>query len=333
MTTPSVLRVLVVGGAGYVGSVCARTFQRAGADVVVLDDLSSGHREAVACELVRADVRDRERVRSVLAEGRFHAVLHFAALSLVGDSVKEPVRYFDVNVGGTLSLLRAMQDTGTDTLVFSSTCAVYGDPVRLPLDESHPMNPVSPYGWSKAMVEHILAEARRASGLRVASLRYFNAAGAWPEERLGESHHPETHLIPIALDAALGRRGPLQVFGLDYDTRDGSSVRDYVHVRDLADAHVAAVEKLRSGHPGGAWNLGTGTGTTVLEVLEAVREASGREVPWEAAPRRAGDPPALCAQADLARADLGWTPQRPGIVGMVRDAWQWAREPAYGARP
>jgi len=323
-------KILVVGGAGYIGSICAAALQRAGHHTVALDDLSTGHREAARGELIVADVRDRATVARVLKEGRFDAVMHFAAKSQVGESMRMPVRYYDVNMGGTAALLDAMDTAGVRSLVFSSTCAIYGDPTYLPLDEAHPWAPVSVYGDSKAMVERMLAAAREREGLRVTALRYFNAAGAMPDGSLGESHDPETHLIPIALQAAMGQRGPLSLFGDDYATRDGTCVRDYIHVLDLAEAHRLALERLLDGDAGDAYNVGTGVGTTVREVLDAIQRVSGEPVPYAVAARREGDPPELYAKADKIRAALGWEPRWTDIDDIIRTALGWARAPRYG---
>jgi UDP-glucose-4-epimerase GalE len=321
--------VLVVGGAGYIGSVCARVLRQQGCRTTVLDDLSTGHRGAVEGELIVGDIRDRGLLRRVFADHDFDAVMHFAARSIVGASVHTPLPYFDVNVGGTLTLLSEMQEAQVQTLVFSSTCAIYGTPQRLPLTEDHPFAPVSPYGESKQMVEEILTHAREKHGLRVTCLRYFNACGATLDGSLGEAHRPETHLIPLAIQAALGERPPLKLFGTDYPTRDGTCVRDYVHVLDLADAHWLALQRLLQGDRGRAYNVGTGVGTTVREVLDAVSTAVGTPVPYDDAPRRAGDPAELWADPSLVREDLGWRPRHTDILEMVRTATTWARAPRY----
>ncbi len=322
-------KVLVVGGAGYIGSVTAAVLAAEGFDVVTFDDLSTGHAAAATGQLIEGDIRDRELLTRVLSEGRFDAVMHFAAKSLVGESVAHPLRYYDVNVGGTASLVCAMQDAGVHCLVFSSTCAIYGDPHYLPLDEAHPQNPVSPYGASKKMVEEMLAACRDKEDLRVTTLRYFNAAGCMPDGSLGESHKTETHLIPLAIAAALGNRAPLSLFGTDYDTRDGTCIRDYIHVLDLADAHVKALNRLLEGDRGDAYNVGTGVGTTVREVLAAIGRALGTEVPHGVAERRPGDPPALFAAADKIQQDLGWHPRWTNIDSIVETAAQWARSPRF----
>lgn len=322
-------KVLVVGGAGYIGSVTAAVLVSAGFEVVTFDDLSTGHSEAAVGTLIQGDIRNRDLLTSVLSDGKFDAVMHFAAKSLVGESVAHPLRYYDVNVGGTASLVCAMQSAGVDCLVFSSTCAIYGNPQRLPLDETHPQAPVSPYGTSKKMVEEMLAACRERENLRVTTLRYFNAAGCMPDGSLGESHKTETHLIPLAIAAAMGNRPPLSLFGTDYETRDGTCIRDYIHVLDLADAHVRALRRLLAGDPGDAYNVGTGVGTTVREVLAAIGRSLGTEVPHTIADRRPGDPPALFAAADKIQRDLEWVPQWTDIDSIVDTAVQWARAPRY----
>jgi UDP-glucose-4-epimerase GalE len=322
-------RVLVIGGAGYIGSVCARVFADAGHSVVTYDDLSTGHRAAVSGRFVQGDIRDRAALRTVLRSEPFDAVLHFAAKSVVGDSVHQPGGYFDVNVAGTIGLVQEMLDAGIRSLVFSSTCAIYGTPPKLPLTEDLPFAPVSPYGETKAMVERFLALCREKEGLRVTCLRYFNAAGAMPDGSLGEAHRPETHLIPLAIQAALGERPPLKLFGTDYPTRDGTCVRDYIHVVDLADAHLRALNRLLEGDSGDGYNVGTGHGTTVREVLSAVGRAAGTPVPHAPAPRRAGDPAALYAQSDKIRTALGWEPRFLDLDDIVGSAVRWAKDPRY----
>lgn len=323
------MNVLVTGGAGYVGSVCAAVLRRAGHGVVVLDDLSAGHRAAVDGPLVVADVRARAAVREVLRANAVDVVLHFAAKALVAESVAHPLAYFDTNVAGTLALVDAMLDGGVRSLVVSSTCAVYGQPERVPVDEDAALAPVSPYGESKAMMERALAACREREGLRVSFLRYFNAAGAFLDAGLGESHPVETHLIPLAIDAALGARPPVPLYGEDWETPDGTCVRDYVDVRDLASAHVTAAQRLVDGDRGSAYNLGTGRGTSVREILVAVERATGRAVPLLAAPRRPGDPASLYASAARARAELGWETRFSDLHAMVGSAVGWARNPRF----
>ena len=319
-----VARILVTGGAGYIGSHCTRMLLERGDEVVVLDDLSTGHSAAVQCELVQADIRDRDAVCALLARG-FDGVVHFAAKALVGESVANPALYQDVNVRGTEALGGCAVEHGVRAFVFSSSCSIYGTPETTPVDEDAPKQPESPYGASKWAAEQVL----EALDLPVARLRYFNAAGAHPDGSLGESHEPETHLIPLALDAVLGRRPPLKLFGRDYPTPDGTCVRDYIHVQDLARAHLCALDALLAGHAGGAWNLGTGRGTSVLELLTAVERVTGRPVPYEDAPRRDGDPAAVWARVGRAETDLGWHAQHTAIETVVEDAWRWARSPRF----
>lgn len=321
-------KVLVTGGAGYIGSHAARMLLERGDDVVVYDDLSAGHCEAVACPLVQADIRDRDALNRALAGG-FDAVMHFAAKALVGESSREPALYYDVNVGGTAALAAAAVERGLGAFVFSSSCSIYGTPSSAPVAEDTPKSPESPYGRSKWMAEQLLEDVRIEGGLPVACLRYFNAAGAHPDGILGESHEPETHLIPLALAAALGKRPPLRIFGRDYATPDGTCIRDYVHVQDLASAHLAAMDQLLDGSAGGAWNLGTGRGTSVLEVLESVERVTGHSVPALDAPRRAGDPARVWASADRARTELEWQASHTEIDVIIDDAWRWARAPRF----
>ncbi len=324
------MKVLVIGGAGYVGSVTAEALLAAGHDVVIYDNLSRGHAGAVppGAELVVADLADTARLARVLARGRFDAVMHFAALSLVAESVREPARYFQQNVGLTLRLLELMLGTGVRRFVFSSSAAVYGEPRSVPIEEDHPTAPTNPYGQTKLMVEAALDWLGRLAGLRYASLRYFNAAGA--TDRLGEDHRPETHLIPSVLEVAAGRRPFIEVFGRDYPTPDGTCIRDFVHVADIADAHLKALEKLDGGSI--VCNLGSGSGYSVLEVIEAARQVTGRPVPVRFGPRRPGDPAVLVASRTRAGQVLGWHPKYDGLEAIIGSAWEWrCRHPAgYG---
>jgi UDP-arabinose 4-epimerase len=320
------MRVLVVGGAGYIGSHTALKLAETGHEPIVFDNLSMGHDWAVQWgELVRGDLADGDALRRVLEEQRIDAVIHFAASAYVGESVQNPRKYFENNVVNTLSLLNAMLDSGVDRIIFSSTCASYGIPERVPIDESHPQRPINPYGESKLMVERILHWYQNAYELNWMALRYFNASGADPEGRIGEMHDPETHLIPLVIDAALERRDPVQIFGTDYPTPDGTAVRDYIHVLDLADAHVRALDYLSSGGSSQAINLGTGRGYSVREVVESVGRVSGIEVPFEEGPRRAGDPPELVADPSHALATLGWKASYQELDDIVRTAWNWQR--------
>lgn len=316
--------VLVTGGAGYVGSHCCKALQAAGYRPVVFDNLSTGHRDLVRWgPLVEGDVRDTAAVAAAIAEHRPVAAMHFAALALVGESTAHPDRYYDVNVGGTLSLLRALAGAGIGALVFSSTCAVYGQPDSGRIAEDTPRQPVNPYGFTKLACERMMADLEAAGGPRHAPLRYFNAAGADPDGETGEHHDNETHIIPIVLDVALGRRDHVAIMGTDYPTPDGSAVRDYVHVSDLADAHVRALRRLLDGGPSLAFNLGTGTGTSVREIVAAAAGVTGRSIACRESPRRAGDPPRLVASAGRAAGELGWTPRRSDITTIVADAWDW----------
>lgn len=315
--------VLVAGGAGYVGSHCCLALAQAGFRPVVFDDLSNGHREHVQWgPLEIGDIRDAARLDAVFAAHAPVAVLHFAARIEVGESVKNPGAFFDNNVGGTITLVEAARRAGVNALVFSSTCATFGDPVRLPMAEDHPQAPLNPYGRSKLMVEQALADYDRYVGFRSAVMRYFNAAGADPEGRIGEWHEPETHAIPLAIEVALGQRPHFTIFGDDYDTRDGTAVRDYVHVLDLADAHIAALRRLLSGGSSESYNLGTGTGTTVRELVDGVSRATGRPLPSQIAPRRPGDAPILVGDNAKAREQLGWAPSRD-LNTILSSAWRW----------
>ncbi|MEQ1619256.1 MAG: UDP-glucose 4-epimerase GalE [Terricaulis sp.] len=318
--------ILVTGGAGYIGAHCCLALARAGHKPVVYDNLSNGHASFVKWgPLIEGDIRNAARLGAAFAEHRPDAVLHCAALIEVGESVKDPARFWDNNVAGALTLLDAMRLADCRAFVFSSTCAIYGAPMRLPLDESHPENPLSPYGWTKLAIERISQDFAAAYAMKFVHLRYFNAAGAAPKEGIGERHSPETHAIPLALFALLGRLGAFTIFGGDYPTRDGTCLRDYVHVLDLADAQVRAVERLLGGGNSLAANLGTGEGVTVRELLDAVARVAGRTVPALMAPRRGGDAPALVADNALARRELGWSPTR-GLDAMIADAWEWHGE-------
>ena len=315
--------MLVVGGAGYIGSHTCLDLANKGFQPVVYDNFSNGHREFVKWgPAEEGDIRDRGRLDEVLAKHKPAAILHFAALIEVGESVKDPVSFYENNVIGTLTLLSAAQAAGVNAFVFSSTCATYGLPQSVPLDESHRQVPINPYGRTKYIVEQALADYDQYKGLRSVVLRYFNAAGADFEGRIGEWHTPETHAIPLAIDAALGRRQGFKVFGSDYDTRDGTCVRDYIHVLDLADAHVRAVEPLLRGGDSVALNLGTGTGTTVKELLGTIETVSNRPFPVEYVGRREGDSTTLVANNDKARDILGWSPQYD-LTGIIESAWNW----------
>jgi UDP-glucose 4-epimerase len=319
------MKLLVTGGAGYIGSVVAHHLLERGHEVAVLDDLQRGHRAAVpdGAEFVEVSLLDEAATHDALAAG-YDGVLHFAALALVAESVEHPERYYRGNVVGTLNLLDAMRAAGVQNLVFSSTCATYGEPDAVPMREDIPTNPVNAYGNSKLAVDRMIADECRAHGLGATSLRYFNVAGA--SGRFGEDHYPETHLIPLVLRAAAGKAEHVKVFGTDYPTEDGTAVRDYIHVEDLAVAHVLALEANEPGRHR-IYNLGTGHGYSVREVVEAARRVTGREIPAREETRRPGDPAALVAASDLVHAELGWKPEK-GLEEMIADAWAW-----YEANP
>ena len=322
------MSVLIVGGAGYIGSQTAKAVAAAGMEPIVFDNLVYGHEWAVKWgPLVRGDLADRALLVDVMKRHSVDAVIHFAAYAYVGESVTNPRKYFGNNVAGTLNLLDAMLDAGVRDVVFSSTCATYGEPQKVPIAEDHPQNPVNPYGETKLAVEKMLHWYSQAYGLRYAALRYFNAAGADPDGQLGEVHDPETHLIPLAIDAAVLSSAELQIFGTDYPTPDGTAIRDYIHVVDLADAHLRALAKLGDGPTTGATalrlNLGTGRGHSVREVVAAVRKVTGRDVRVREVGRRAGDPPALVADARQAATVLGWKPRYPELEIIVEHAARW----------
>jgi UDP-arabinose 4-epimerase len=323
--------VLVIGGAGYIGSHTARALKRTGHDVIVFDNLSTGFDFlAKGFELIKADVLDTAALARVLSP--VDAIMHFAAHAYVGESGTNPRKYFRNNVEGGLSLLNAALDAGVKKIIFSSTCAVYGAPAKVPIEEDTPRQPVNPYGFSKLFFEHALEAYDHAYGFRYASLRYFNAAGADESGEIGELHDPETHLIPLALGAAAGTRPELQVFGSDYPTTDGTCIRDYIHVTDLASAHVKALEHLAAGKESFAVNVGTGKGHSVQEVLAAVEEVTGKRVPRKMGPRRPGDPPALVANPAKAEALLGWKATR-GLRDAVETAWNWMERRRAGSLP
>jgi UDP-glucose 4-epimerase len=327
-STPSALpkvsgTVLITGGAGYIGSHTTRLFRQLGARTVVLDNLSTGHSRFVQGEFEHVDLGDRAALERVFAARRPAAVVHFAAKTYVGESVSEPSKYYRENVLNTWNLLEAMRAHDCRDIVFSSSCATYGNPLRSPIDESHPQTPISPYGKTKLHMEHMLEDYSRAYGMRYAALRYFNAAGASQSGDLGEIHEPETHLIPLVLFTALGLREKISVFGNDYDTPDGTCIRDYIHIEDLANAHVRALGKLQSGVDRLACNLGTGTGFSVLEVIETCKRVSGRAIAVHMAARREGDPPRLICGGTRAWDLLGWKAERAAIADIVADAWRF----------
>lgn len=323
------MTVLVTGGAGYIGSFTVAALLARGERVVVLDNLSAGHRAAVpvGVELIEAELATANLQR-ILKEKSIEDVIHFAALTSVPDSVQQPYNYFNNNTANTLRLLEAMRLAGVGRIVFSSTAAVYGEPQTNPITEDHPKNPQSPYGQSKFFSERILAAFEVAHGLRHVALRYFNASGGAPD--LGEDHEPETHLIPIALQVALGQRKSISIYGTDWPTSDGTCVRDYIHIADLADAHLRALDRLRSGGASLQLNLGNGAGYSVAEVIAAARKITGHAIPAVEAPRRAGDPSTLVASSDAARRILGWQPRFADLESIVASAWQWHRSHPNG---
>lgn len=322
------MSVLVVGGAGYIGSHMVKRLMRAGRDVITLDDLSSGHRDAVlGGAFVEGSTGDKVLLKKLFGEHSFDAVMHFASFIQVGESVKDPGKYYQNNVANTLNLLEAMVNTGVTKLIFSSTAAIFGAPEYVPIDEEHPKYPINPYGLSKLMVEQMLADYDRAHGLKSVCLRYFNAAGADPEGQLGERHDPETHLIPLVLQAAAGRRDSISVFGADYETPDGTCIRDYIHIADLCEAHLLALDYLNEGKSD-AFNLGNGNGFSVQEVIEIARGVTGRAIRVVQAERREGDPPRLVADSRRAREVLGWRPRHQELKTIIEHAWRWEQSRA-----
>jgi UDP-arabinose 4-epimerase len=316
--------ILVTGGAGYIGSHACKTLARAGYCPVAFDNLSRGHREAVRWgPLIEGNIADRAKLSAALDEHRVSAVMHFAAFAYVGESVADPAMYYRNNLGGTLSLLEAMREARIDQIVFSSTCATYGNPDDVPIRETAPQLPVNPYGETKLAIERALHWYGQAYGLRSVSLRYFNAAGADPDGEIGELHEPETHLLPLVLQTALGQRSQIDVYGTDYPTPDGTAIRDYIHVQDLAEAHLRALEHLGAGRESTALNLGTGRGHSVREVVRVAEAVSGRPVRCRDAARRPGDPPALVADPSLAALRLGWRARSSDLETIVRTALQW----------
>ena len=316
--------ILVTGGAGYIGAHACKALAKAGYEPVAYDNLIYGHREAVRWgPFVEGDIGDRAKVAETIRRHGIGAVMHFAAFAYVGESVEQPEKYFQNNVVNTLAMLEAMRATAVKQIVFSSTCATYGLPEQMPIREDTPQRPVNPYGETKLMIERALYWYGVAHGLRSVALRYFNAAGADPDGVIGEDHEPETHLIPLILDTAAGRRAHIGVFGTDYPTPDGSAIRDYIHVQDLADAHVRALRYLDDGGESCVFNLGTGHGHSVRETIEAARRVTGRPIPSKDSPRRPGDPPVLVADAGLAKQKLGWAPVLGSLEQIIGTAWAW----------
>ena len=320
------MATLVLGGAGYIGSHTVDRLIEKGEKTIVVDSLVTGHRQAVNkdAKFYQGDIADKDFMRQVFKENSdIDAVIHFAAYSLVAESMKKPLKYFDNNTAGMVKLLEVMNEFSIDKIVFSSTAATYGIPEEVPIKETTPQNPINPYGESKLMMEKIMRWADKAYGIKFVPLRYFNVAGAKPDGSIGEDHMPETHLLPIVLQVAMGKRDKLQIFGDDYNTPDGTNIRDYVHPLDLADAHILAVDYLKAGNPSTAFNLGSSTGFSNREILEAARKVTNKEIPAEIAPRRGGDPDVLVASSTKAREVLGWKPHFDDISKIIETAWKW----------
>ncbi len=316
--------ILVTGGAGYIGSHTVKLLIENGYDVLVYDSLELGHPEAVeGVKLVQGDLLDAETLNSTFDEYPIDAVVHFAAYASVGDSVENPAKYFNNNIVGGLNLVNAMRTHGVNKIIFSSSAATYGEPQHVPIEETHPQLPTNPYGETKLMFERILKWYDVAYGIKSVSLRYFNACGADPDALIGEDHQPEGHLIPIILQTLLGQRDSVKVFGTDWDTPDGTCVRDYIHIVDLADAHLRSLRALENGAQTTAYNLGNGDGQSVKQVIDAVEHVTGKKVPWVAAPRRAGDPAKLVASSDKLKKELGWQPKYPELTAIIAHAWKW----------
>lgn len=325
------MAVLVSGGAGYIGSHTVLRLVERGEDVVVVDNLSKGHQRALkGGKLYVGNLQDQIFMRKVFKENNIDAVIHFAAYSLVGESVEMPLKYYENNVGATIGLLTIMKEFDVKNIVFSSTAAVYGEPQNIPILETDPTNPTNPYGACKLAVEDMLKWAKESNDIQYISLRYFNAAGAHESGEIGEDHDPETHLIPIVLKTALGQREKISIFGNDYPTKDGTCVRDYIHVMDLADAHVCALERLRTAGKSGIYNLGNGKGFSVREVIDAAKQVTGSAIEVETVPRRKGDPAILVASAEKAKKELGWQPQYDQLEKIIEDAWRWHTEKPRG---
>jgi UDP-glucose-4-epimerase GalE len=325
------MKILVVGGAGYIGSHMCKYLARKGHTPIVLDNLIYGHREAVKWgPFIEGSIENKDILDLIFSRYVIDAVIHFAAFAYVGESVTDPGKYYENNVAATISLLEGMRKKNIMKFIFSSTCATYGDPIEIPITETHPQNPINPYGKSKVMVEQILDDYENAYGLNFISLRYFNAAGADPDGEIGEDHDPETHLIPLILQTALGKRSEITVFGDDYPTNDGTCIRDYIHVTDLAQAHLLALENMMDGSPGGKYNLGNCDGTSVKQVIDMAREITGRKIRLKIADRRPGDPAILIGSSDKAIKEFGWKPQFADLKSIIKTAWLWHKNNPYG---
>ena len=318
------MNILVVGGAGYIGSHMCKYLSQNGFTPIVLDNLVYGHRRAVKWgPLIQGSMENKPILDMIFTDYEITAVMHFAAFAYVGESVTNPGKYYDNNVAATISLLETMRKHNVSKFIFSSTCATYGEPVEIPIRETHPQAPINPYGRSKLMVEQILDDYQNAYGLTSISLRYFNAAGADPDGEIGEDHNPETHLIPIILQTALGKRDKITVFGDDYSTEDGTCIRDYIHVTDLSQAHLLALERLMNNQPGGRYNLGNGNGNSVKQVVDTAREITGEKIPSKYAERRPGDPAILIGSSEKAIKELGWRPEFADLKSILETAWRW----------
>ena len=319
--------ILIVGGAGYIGSHINKELSKKGKKTLILDNLIYGHKEAVKWgEFIEADLNDKDKIRNIFQTYKISAVMHFAAFAYVGESVTNPQKYYQNNVINTINLLDVMIEFNVNNFIFSSTCATYGNPIEIPITESHPQNPINPYGQSKLMVEKILNDYSHAYDFNYVALRYFNAAGADIDCKIGEDHNPETHLIPLILDAALGKREDIKIFGSDYDTKDGTAVRDYIHVTDLADAHILALEYLLKGNKSNIFNLGNGDGYSVAEVIECARKVTKQEIKATKQDRREGDPDTLIGSAQKAKDVLGWNPRYPDLESILQTAWNWHKK-------
>ena len=318
------MNILVTGGAGYIGSHCCKALSQKGFDPITIDNLVYGHKNFVRWgEFFQGDAGDPAHLKECLSQYKIDAVMHFAAYAYVGESVEDPLKYYENNLCNTIQLLHAVLENNIKYIVFSSTCATYGDPEIIPIDEDHPLNPINPYGKTKRMVEEILADYHAAYGLKYMSLRYFNAAGADPDAEVGEDHDPETHLIPLVLDVAAGKRKAIKIFGTDYKTPDGTCIRDYIHVNDLAQAHILALEQLIDGADSTVYNLGNSQGFSVLEVIERARKITGKNIAVENSDRRPGDPPVLIASNEKAVKELAWKPQYADLDDIIGTAWRW----------
>ena len=327
----SVKNILIVGGAGYIGSYMAKYLAQHGYTPIVLDNLICGHKQAVKYgPFIEGSMEDRGTLDRIFSDHAVAAVMHFAAFCYVGESVEEPAKYYRNNIANTLILLDAMLKKGIDKFIFSSSCSIYGEPVEVPITEAHPKAPINPYGRTKLVVEHMLEDFGHAYGLKSIPLRYFNAAGADPQGELGEDHHPETHLIPLVLKTALGQRPQVDVFGNDYPTPDGTCVRDYIHIEDLAQAHLLALERLLSGSPPEAYNLGNAKGHSVKQVIDTARRITGKEIPVRFVARRPGDPAVLVSSSEKATRDLGWKPRFPELETIIETAWRWHKDHPNG---